>query len=131
MARQVSSFVSAHDVWLTPTLGKPPLEIGALYAKGVEATVEEAIARFQLGGLARRSGKLEEVGERVLAFMPFTMLVNGAGLPSMSVPLHWNAANVPIGVMLTGRFADEATLFRLAAQLERSRPWADRKPPTE
>jgi amidase len=131
MARQVASFVSAYDVWLTPTLGRPPLEIGALYAKGVEATVEAAIGRFQLGGLARRSGKLEEVGERVLAFMPFTMLVNGAGLPSMSVPLHWNAENVPIGVMLTGRFADEATLFRLASQLERSRPWAERKPPTE
>jgi amidase len=59
------------------------------------------------------------------------MLVNGAGLPSMSVPLCWNAENVPIGVMLTGRFADEATLFRLAAQLERARPGADRRPPTQ
>jgi amidase len=130
LARQVASFVSGYDVWLTPTLGKPPLEIGALYAKGVEARIEETIARLQLGGLARRSGKLEEFGDRVFAFMPFTMLVNGAGLPSMSVPLHWNRDDVPIGVMLTGAFADEATLLRLAGQLERARPWADRKPPT-
>jgi amidase len=130
MARQVASFISGHDVWLTPTLGRPPLEIGALYATGLEATVEEAIARLQLGGLARRSGKLEEFTDRVFAFMPFTMLVNGAGLPSMNVPLYWNGNGVPIGVMLTGRFADDAILFRLAGQLERARPWAGRKPPT-
>jgi amidase len=129
MARRVAAFVSGYDAWLTPTLGKPPLAIGALYATGIEATLEEALARLQLGGFVRRSGKLEEFADRVYAFMPFTMLVNGAGLPSMSVPLHWNGDNVPIGVMLTGRFAEEGTLFRLAGQLERARPWAHRRPP--
>jgi len=72
---------------------------------------------------------MEEFGDRVCAFMPFTMLVNGAGLPSMSVPLHWNGDEMPIGVMLTGRFAEEGTPFRLAGQLERARPWAQRQPP--
>jgi amidase len=46
----------------------------------------------------------------------------------MSVPLHWNAAGLPIGVQFIGRHNDEATLFRLAAQLEQARPWFARTP---
>lgn len=129
LANQVARFVSKYDAWLTPTLGEPPPEIGALYAQGAEAAAEEVIARLQLGGLARKSGALEKFADRIYAFMPFTMLANGAGLPSMNVPLWWNDGNVPVGVMLTGRFADEAMLFRLAAQLEEARPWGLRKPP--
>ena len=128
-ASQTAAFVASHDAWLTPTLGQPPLPLGALYSKGMEATVEGVVARLQLGGVARRSGGLEKLAERVFAFMSFTMLVNGAGLPSMSVPLWWNQAQLPIGVMLTSRFGDDATLFRLAGQLERARPWAERRPP--
>jgi amidase len=128
LASKVAAFVSGYDAWLTPTLGRPPLELGALYARGVRARVEELVARLQLGRVARASPDFEAFTERIFAFMPFTMLVNGPGLPSMNVPLFWNAGNVPIGVMLTGRFGDEATLFRLAGQLERARPWKDRKP---
>jgi amidase len=73
---------------------------------------------------------MEKLADRIWAFMPFTMLVNTAGLPSMSIPLYWNAGGVPIGTMLTTRFADEALLYRLASQLERARPWAERRPPT-
>jgi amidase len=43
--------------------------------------------------------------------------------------LSWNEAGLPIGVHFVGRYGDEATLFRLAAQLEQARPWADRQPP--
>ncbi|MFT4977174.1 MAG: amidase, partial [Myxococcota bacterium] len=49
--------------------------------------------------------------------------------PAVSIPLHWSEQGLPIGVQLVGRFGDEATLFRVAAQLEAARPWAHRKPP--
>ena len=54
---------------------------------------------------------------------------NTAGLPAISVPLGWSTSGLPIGVQLVGREADEATLLRLAGQLERAHPWNDRKPP--
>ena len=47
----------------------------------------------------------------------------------MSEPLFWNDDKFPIGTHFIGRFGDEATLFRLTAQLEAARPWADRRPP--
>ncbi|HXV87184.1 MAG TPA: amidase, partial [Gemmatimonadales bacterium] len=54
---------------------------------------------------------------------------NVTGQPAMSVPLYWNGQNLPIGVHVVGRFGDETTLFRLAGQLERARPWSHRVPP--
>jgi amidase len=54
---------------------------------------------------------------------------NITGGPAMSVPLFWSSAGLPIGVHVMGRFGDDALLFRLAGQLERARPWRDRRPP--
>jgi len=61
--------------------------------------------------------------------MPFTPLANYTGQPAMSVPLYWNQSHLPAGVHFMGRLGDEATLFRLAAQLEQARPWAKKRPP--
>jgi amidase len=66
---------------------------------------------------------------RTFDFVPYTPVFNVTGQPAMSVPLHWNVQGLPIGMHFAGRFGDEATLFRLAGQLERARPWADRTPP--
>jgi amidase len=59
----------------------------------------------------------------------FTAICNATGQPAVSVPLYWNDDGLPIGAHFVAPFGDEATLFRLAAQLEQARPWADRRPP--
>ena len=108
VSRDVARFFLDYDVWLTPTLGEPPLPLGSF----------DSPAKDPTRGL-RRSG----------AFAPFTYLCNVTGQPGMSVPLSWNADGLPIGSHFTGRFGDEAALFRLAAQLEQALPWAGRRPP--
>jgi amidase len=70
----------------------------------------------------------EALADQVLQFIPFTPLFNATGQPAMSVPLHWNDKGLPIGMHFVGRYGDEATLFRLAGQLEQAKPWFDRQP---
>jgi amidase/6-aminohexanoate-cyclic-dimer hydrolase len=72
---------------------------------------------------------LSHIGPTLRRFMPGTSMFNMSGQPAMSVPLAWNAAGLPLGMMFAARFGDEATLLRLAAQLEQERPWRARLPP--
>ncbi|MFJ4530694.1 amidase [Streptomyces nigrescens] len=95
-----------YDVILSPTLAAPPAEVGALR--------DDADPQAEFAALG--------------AFTPFTALYNATGQPAVNVPLQWNAAGLPIGVMLAGRYGDEATLIALSAQLEQARPWAGRTP---
>jgi len=96
------------DVFLCPTLCSPPLRIGELN------TMSEDLSH--IAPILRR-------------YMPATAMYNMSGQPAMSMPLAWNAAGLPLGMMFAARFGDEATLFRLAAQLEQERPWKHRLPP--
>jgi len=108
ISRQVARQMLDYDVLLTPVLAKPPLPLGSF-----DSTPEEPMKA------------LETTTEWVL----FTQVCNATGQPAMSVPLYWTDDNLPVGVQFISRFGDEATLFRLAAQLEEARPWADRRPP--
>jgi len=105
--REILALFETFDVYLTPVMGTPPPPIG--YIDPVT--------------LAPR-----EVNRRQGGVFPYTPPFNASGQPSMSLPLAWSASGLPIGMMFTGRYADEATLFRLAAQLEKEIPWKDRRP---
>jgi amidase len=128
-ARRTLTFFERHDLLLSPTLALPPPLIGTLKPRGLEAFAQDLLLRLHLGVLLRIPGVIDASVRRVFSFMPFSPLPNVTGQPAMSVPLYWNAAGLPIGSQLCARFGDEATLFRVAAQLEAARPWRDRRPP--
>jgi amidase len=106
VTRTALQALNAYDAVLSPTLARPPVPVG--YFDEVEPA---------------------ENFERQKRFTPYTALYNVSGQPAVSVPLHWTADGLPIGVMLAGRMAEEGTLISLSAQLEAARPWKDRHPP--
>jgi amidase/6-aminohexanoate-cyclic-dimer hydrolase len=108
ISRALAEFFQTCDVFLCPTLCTPPVKIGELNTM---------------------SGDLSHIGPILRRYMPGTAMFNMSGQPAMSVPLAWNNAGLPLGMMFAARFGDEATLFRLASQLEQARPWRDKLPP--
>jgi amidase len=105
LTRRVVAFWNEVDVVVTPTLAMPPVEIGWTWADDPWETMQ-----------------------RQWRWTPFTALVNVTGQPAASVPLHRSTDGLPIGVHLIGAPFAEATLFRLASQLEEARPWRDARP---
>ena len=127
VSRQVSVFLERYDLILTPTMARPPPLIGELLPKGLEKRVQALAAATSSSLLLTLGGGIDASVDRVFDFVPFTPLANFSGLPAMSVPLG-EADGLPTGVQFVGRFADEATLFQLAAQLEQAAPWTGRQP---
>jgi amidase len=105
--REILALFEDFDVYLTPVLGTPPPPIGHIDPVNLDP---------------------REVGRRQARAFPFTPPFNVTGQPAMSVPLGWSEGGLPLGMQFAGRYADEATLFRLAAQLETAQPWSARRP---
>jgi amidase len=108
ISRGLAAFFESCDVFLCPTLCSPPLRIGELNTM---------------------SQDLSHIAPILRRYMPATSMFNMSGQPSMSVPLAWNRSGLPLGMMFSARFGEEATLYRLAAQLEKERPWKGKLPP--
>jgi amidase len=107
IGRQMATFFENHDILLTPALGTLPPKIG-----WIDMMMDD----------------LDEYWRRVFHFSPFTVWFNTTGQPAMMIPLGVNADGFPIAVQAVARYGDEASLFRLAGQLEAARPWFNRKP---
>jgi amidase len=107
LARRIVAFWSGVDVVLTPTLALPPVPVG--WQDEVEGAIPQLLRNTE--------------------FTPFTAVANFTGLPAISLPLHWTADGMPVGVQVIGPPAGEALLLSLAAELEAARPWAERRPP--
>jgi amidase len=127
MSRQLAAWHSRYDALLTPTLAAPPLEVGELRLKLHEEVALRLLRTLPSERLLRKV--LDNLAEQGFEFAAFTAIANLAGAPAMSVPLYWNPAGLPIGAHFQARFGDEASLLRLAAQLEAARPWSKRRPP--
>ncbi len=108
LGRQMARMFERFDLLLSPVLHSPPLP---------------------LGRCSMQTPTVEEYATELAAELPFTPIYNATGCPAISLPLHWNAEGLPIGVQFGAAFGQEAVLLRLAAQLEQARPWKDKKPP--
>jgi len=127
-ARAMGQFHLKYDLYLTPTVAFPPAKIGELLPKSYEKMAMEVISFLKLGFLAKFSGMVNEIAIQTLAKTPFTQLANFTGQPAMNVPLQWDENGMPCGVQFIAPFGDEATLFRLASQLEKAKPWFNKRP---
>jgi amidase len=107
LGRQMAQFHERYDVLLTPGLATLPVKLG-----WIDMMMED----------------VDEYWRRVFTFSPFTVWFNITGQPAMMLPLGRSGNSLPVAVQLVARYGDEATLFRLAAQLEKAHPWFDRKP---
>ncbi len=128
-ARGVSAFFASYDVLMTPVLSRVPPPIGAFQPTASEKRLIRVIGRVRAGWLLKKLGIARRLAAETFGFIPWTPVFNVTGQPAMSVPLFWSAGGLPIGMHFVGRFAGEATLFRLAGQLEKANPWVHRKPP--
>jgi amidase len=107
IGRKFAAFLANWDVLLTTTLPAPPPPLGYF----------------------DQNGDAETFVARVTEYLSITPLHNATGTPAMSVPLHWTADGLPVGVHFAARYGEEATLLRLAAELETAQPWFERLPP--
>jgi amidase len=110
LSRTVGAFFQTVDALVTPTIARPAVPLGEINQNKPGMTAMEWT-------------------RQVFAYCPFTPLFNSTGQPAISLPLYATPTGLPVGVQIAGRFGDEATLIRLASQLEQARPWSSRRPP--
>lgn len=118
---------AVYDLYLTPTLAEPPLTVGATATAPLLQRASRVISRVHAGRLLSATGILDDLITQSLGWVPYTQLANLTGRPAISVPLHWTAAGLPLGVQFVGPLGSDGRLLALAAQLEEAVDWASRQ----
>ena len=126
--RRLTTFFEAYDLLLTPALAKPPPRIGELDLPKPLQRVADALLKTRTARVLSLTKIVDDMVDQNLGWVPYTQLANLTGRPAISLPLHWSADGVPLGVQFVAPLGGEAQLIRLAAQLEQVHPWGDRRP---
>ncbi|MER8912127.1 amidase [Mesorhizobium sp. M0854] len=110
MRFRVGEAIHPFDILLTPTMPTVAVPHGGIFSA------------------TNRTVSAEEAVEADTAICQYTGVFNVTGQPSVSLPLAQSASGLPIGIQIVGRFGDEATLVRVARDLEGAIPWRHRRP---
>lgn len=128
-ARRLTTYFETYDLLLTPTLATPPPRIGAFDLPAPLRVASDALLRTRTARLLTHTPIVDDMVQKNLGWVPYTQLANVTGRPAISLPLHWTAEGLPLGVQLVAPLGGEPLLISLAARLEEAVPWADRRPP--
>ncbi|MET9634145.1 amidase family protein [Lentzea sp. NPDC006480] len=124
--RRLSTFFESYDLLLTPSLATPPPKVGAFDLPMSLQRATDVLLKTRTARLLRYTSILDDMISDNLGWVPYTQLANITGRPAISLPLHWTADGLPLGVQFVAPLAGESLLLRLASQLEEALPWADR-----
>ncbi len=98
---RLERFLGAYDLWMSPTLMRPPVPLGSL----------------------RLSGSDEDIERELLGYIGFTPLANATGLPAISLPAGLSREGAPIGAQFVAGMGREDRLLQVAREVEVGQPW--------
>jgi amidase len=127
--RRLTTFFESYDLLLTPTLATPPPKIGEFDLPVALQRGADVLLKTRTARVLRYTKIVDDMVDNNLGWVPYTQLANLTGRPAITLPLHWTAAGVPLGVQFVAPLAGESLLLKLASQLEQALPWADRVAP--